>query len=108
MKDTYRLQRIWFNKYQELSVRTVDILAYHGIETITELATYKREDIARYRGCGRRTMEQLDNLLIRHDLWWGQSKETPARQLAEALKEAEAAVRKLSAIIEELNLQIEE
>ena len=98
----------WFAKHPELPVKAVNILAHHGIETVADLSTYRREVVERYRGCGRHTMEQLDRLLIRHGLWWGQIKETPARQLAEVLREAEEAVRKLITAIEELNIPVED
>lgn len=107
MKDYYDIMTKWSAKHPELPANVVNILTNHGIETVAELSTYRREVVERYRGCGRHTMEHLDRLLIRHGLWWGQ-KEAPARQLAEALREAEEAVRKLCAIIDELNLQIEE
>lgn len=54
-----------------LSVRTLNCLIMLKITTLRNLAAYSQNEIKRYRGLGKKTFLELENLLEKYGLNWG-------------------------------------
>ena len=54
----------------ELSIRAVNVCRMAGIRTLRDLTLMHKTDFLKYRNSGKKSLEQLDDLLTKHGLTW--------------------------------------
>lgn len=55
----------------DLSVRALNCLKAADVETLGELVTYHRNDLLKFRNFGKKSLTELDDLLVTHGLSFG-------------------------------------
>lgn len=69
-----------------LSTRALNLLKAARVRTLKELAKRQRADIAKYRNCGRKSLDELEKLLNRVGLTWGMKDSITLSTLIEKLQ----------------------
>ena len=57
--------------YMDLSVRALNCLKAADVETLGELVTYNRNDLLKFRNFGKKSLTELDDLLVSLNLTFG-------------------------------------
>jgi DNA-directed RNA polymerase subunit alpha len=55
----------------DLSVRALNCLKAADVETLGELVTYNRNDLLKFRNFGKKSLTELDDLLVSLSLTFG-------------------------------------
>ena len=54
-----------------LTVRTINVLSMNDIKTVRDLVRLHRTDFLNLRSTGKKTLNEIEEFLLDHDLRWG-------------------------------------